>query len=61
MISLIMLIEYRDRGIMFMWPNARSTDRFAKKLRLNQKPINYIRKLVFFLEKNYFIIKFSTC
>jgi len=44
MISLIMLIEYRDRGIMFMWPNARSTDRFAKKLRLNQKPINYIRK-----------------
>ena len=51
MISLIMLIEYRDRGIMFMWPNARSTDRFAKKLRLNQKPINYIRKLVFFWKK----------
>ena len=43
-----MLIEYRDRGIMFMWPNARSEDVFAKKLRLNQKPINYIRKLVLF-------------
>lgn len=44
MISLMMLIEYRDRGIIFMWPNPRSRDRFAKKLRLNQKPINYIRK-----------------
>jgi len=44
MISLIMLIEYRDRGIVFMWPNSKSDDIFAKKLRLNQKPVNYVRK-----------------
>lgn len=48
LISLIMLIEYRDRGAFFMWPNARSSDKFSKAVRLNPKPINLVRKLVIF-------------
>jgi len=44
LISLIMLIEYRDRGAFFMWPNARSSDKFSKAVRLNPKPINLVRK-----------------
>lgn len=44
LISLIMLIEYRDRGAFFMWPNSRSTDKFSQAVKLNPKPINLVRK-----------------
>jgi len=44
LISLIMLLEYRDRGCFFMWPNPRHDGKWSKRLRLNQKPINLVRK-----------------
>lgn len=44
LISLIMLIEYRDRGAFFMWPNPRSSDKFSRAVRLNARPINLVRK-----------------
>jgi len=44
LISLIMLIEYRDRGAFIMWPNPSSNDKFSKAVRLNPKPINLVRK-----------------
>ncbi|CAK8696309.1 unnamed protein product [Clavelina lepadiformis] len=44
MLCFILLIEYRERGVVLMWPNPGSDDRFAKYLRLNPEPIHLIRK-----------------
>ena len=44
MLSFVLLMEYRDRGFMLMWPNPRSDDKFAKYLKLNAGPVQLIRK-----------------
>jgi len=44
MLVFILLIEYRDRGLVFGWPNQWSDDAVAKKLRLTPEPIEYVRK-----------------
>ncbi|XP_078483384.1 uncharacterized protein LOC113475452 [Ciona intestinalis] len=44
MICFILLMEYRDRGFMLMWPNPSSDDKLAKYLRLHPGPIQLIRK-----------------
>jgi hypothetical protein len=44
MLVFVLLIEYRDRGLVFGWPNQWSDDAVAKKLRLTPEPIEYVRK-----------------
>lgn len=44
MICFIILIEYKERGIMFMWPNPTSEGKLANVLRLHPGPINLVRK-----------------
>jgi len=44
MICLIMLMEYKDRGIIMMWPNLKSTGKFTNYLRLSPGPIELVRK-----------------
>ncbi|XP_076810433.1 uncharacterized protein LOC143453151 [Clavelina lepadiformis] len=44
MLCFVLLMEYRDRGIVLMWPNPKSDDRVAKYLRLSPGPVQLIRK-----------------
>ncbi|XP_039266269.2 uncharacterized protein LOC120341774 isoform X1 [Styela clava] len=44
MLVFILLMEYKDRGFMFMWPNSQSDDCISKKLRFHLGPIKLIRK-----------------
>lgn len=44
MLVFVLLIEYRDRGMVFGWPNQWSDDVVAQKLRLSPGPIEYVRK-----------------
>ena len=41
---LILLLEYRDRGLAFGWPTARNKDKISRKLRLSQGSVNLLRK-----------------
>lgn len=40
----IILMEYKDRGFILMWPNPRSKGKVANALRLHPGPIKLIRK-----------------
>ncbi|XP_077973639.1 uncharacterized protein LOC120337662 [Styela clava] len=44
MMVFVLLMEYKDRGIILMWPNPTSDDFAAKKLRLHPGPTTLIRK-----------------
>ncbi|XP_033633469.1 uncharacterized protein LOC117295016 [Asterias rubens] len=44
LLVLVLVLEYRDRGLAFGWPTARNTDAFSRKLRLPQGTVNMIRK-----------------
>ena len=44
MLCFVLLMEYRDRGFVLMWPNPKSNDMFAKYLKFNPGPIHLIRK-----------------
>lgn len=44
MLVYILLMEYKDRGFMFMWPNPRSDDFVSKRLRFHMGPTKLIRK-----------------
>ena len=41
---LVLLMEYRDRGLFFGWPTAQHKGRISCKLRLSQGPANLVRK-----------------
>ncbi|XP_067687198.1 uncharacterized protein [Haliotis asinina] len=40
----IMLIEYRDRGIVFLWPTDIQQDKISRTLRLDQAAFSFIRR-----------------
>ncbi|XP_072041949.1 uncharacterized protein [Amphiura filiformis] len=44
MLVLVLLMEYRDRGLFFGWPTAQHKDKISRKLRFSQAPINLVRK-----------------
>ncbi len=44
MLELILLMEYRDRGLFFGWPTAKHKDKVSRKLRFTQGPVNMVRK-----------------
>lgn len=44
LLVLVLLMEYRDRGIVFGWPTVRNTDKVSKALRFSTGPVNLVRK-----------------
>ncbi|XP_070540932.1 uncharacterized protein [Ptychodera flava] len=44
LLVLVLLMEYKDRGLAFGWPTEESQGFFSQKLRLGTKPIDFIRK-----------------
>ena len=44
LLVLVLLMEYRDRGLAFGWPTAQHKDKFSRTVRLSQGPVNLIRK-----------------
>ncbi|XP_077973172.1 uncharacterized protein LOC120337714 isoform X2 [Styela clava] len=43
-LGLILVLEYKDRGFMFLWPTKLSSDSIAKRIRPNYEPIKIVRK-----------------
>ncbi|XP_074650622.1 uncharacterized protein LOC141905581 isoform X2 [Tubulanus polymorphus] len=44
LIVYVVLIEYRDRGLLFGWPTKRNTDKVSSTLRLSYGPLYVARK-----------------
>ncbi|XP_022080761.1 uncharacterized protein LOC110973875 [Acanthaster planci] len=44
LIVLVLVLEYRDRGLAFGWPTVRNTDRVSRFLRLPNGTVNLLRK-----------------
>ena len=44
LLVVVLLMEYRDRGLAFGWPTAQHKDKISRKLRLKQGPVNMARK-----------------
>ncbi len=41
---VVLLLEYNERGMLLGWPSSRDRGKVSNKLRLNMKPIYWIRK-----------------
>ncbi len=44
LLIVVLLLEYNERGMLFGWPSSRDRGKISNKLRLNMKPIYWIRK-----------------
>ena len=44
LLVLVVILEYRERGLFFGWPVMSSTHKVSKAIRLNYGPVNLIRR-----------------
>ena len=44
LICMVILMEYKDRGLVFGWPAAEHDGKISKKFRLNIRPMELVRR-----------------